>query len=91
MHVTHLPSQSLATILSLELQAPGDLPSLSFAVPAAAGVAGVVLSFVLSPFELVKVRPNLHSSQDLLLAGNSQLPSPAFSCSLRFACEVTSR
>ncbi|KAL3133207.1 hypothetical protein ABBQ38_007095 [Trebouxia sp. C0009 RCD-2024] len=39
-----------------QLTAPGDLPSLSFAVPAAAGVAGVVLSFVLSPFELVKCR-----------------------------------
>lgn len=37
------------------MQVPGDMPSLSFAVPVAAGVAGVVLSFVLSPFELVKV------------------------------------
>ena len=37
------------------MQAPGELPTLSFAVPAAAGLAGVVLSFVLSPFELVKV------------------------------------
>ena len=37
------------------LQTPGELPSLPFAVPVAAGVAGVVLSFVLSPFELIKV------------------------------------
>ena len=38
------------------MQAPGELPSLTFAVPVAAGLAGVVLSFVLSPFELVKVQ-----------------------------------
>ena len=37
------------------MQAPGELPTLSFAVPVAAGLAGIVLSFVLSPFELVKV------------------------------------
>ncbi len=37
------------------MQAPGELPTLSCAVPVAAGLAGVVLSFVLSPFELVKV------------------------------------
>ena len=37
------------------LQAPGESPSLGFAVPVAAGLAGIILSFVLSPFELVKV------------------------------------
>lgn len=47
------------------VQAPGELPSLSFAVPVAAGLAGVVLSFVLSPFELVKVTPLACLSSDM--------------------------
>lgn len=75
MLVTSLPSQSLATTLSLELQAPGELPSLTFAVPAAAGVAGVILSFVLSPFELVKVSRHLPSSQNGLALHSFLLPS----------------
>lgn len=40
---------------------PGELPSLTYAVPAAAGLAGVVLSFVLSPFELIKCRLQMGS------------------------------
>ena len=47
------------------VQAPGELPSLSFAVPVAAGLAGVVLSFVLSPFELVKVTSHACLSSDM--------------------------
>lgn len=39
----------------IHLQPPGELPSLTYAVPVAAGLAGVILSFILSPFELIKV------------------------------------
>ena len=73
--VIDLPSQSLATTLSLELQAPGELPSLSYAVPAAAGVAGVVLSFVLSPFELVKVSSGLRMALVVIFSCCQQFPS----------------
>lgn len=42
-----------------QLTVPGESPSLGFAVPVAAGLAGIILSFVLSPFELVKCRLQL--------------------------------
>lgn len=57
--------QLLCVHIVHSLQTPGELPSLTYAVPAAAGLAGVVLSFVLSPFELIKVSHVLHGSHSL--------------------------
>lgn len=55
-------SYTVYTYTLARLTAPGELPTLSFAVPVAAGLAGIVLSFVLSPFELVKCRLQLGNS-----------------------------
>ncbi|DBA97388.1 TPA: hypothetical protein ACH3X1_015115 [Trebouxia sp. C0004] len=52
-------SYTVYTYTLAQLTAPGEPPTLSFAVPVAAGLAGIVLSFVLSPFELIKCRLQL--------------------------------